>query len=80
MRILLNKLEELEKNHVVQVKLIEKKTASKRIAKILGIGENEKVLYIERLRFMDEIPLLLEQSYMLYPMFYDLNIWVVRGI
>ena len=62
-----------------KVVLIEKRTANKRIAKILGIGEKDEVLYIERLRFMGETPLLLEQSYMLYPMFSDINEKVLEG-
>ena len=62
-----------------KVKIIEKRISNKRIARILGIEEKEKILYIERLRFMGKTPLLLEQSYMLYPMFNDINIRILEG-
>ncbi len=62
-----------------KVIVFEKRIANKRIAKILGIGEKDEFLYIERLRYMDEIPLFLEQSYMRYSMFSDINEKVLEG-
>jgi DNA-binding GntR family transcriptional regulator len=62
-----------------KVVLIEKKTANERVAKLLDIKVGEDVFYMERLRCIGENPFLLEQSYMPYSMFSDLDEEVLEG-
>jgi len=45
------------------------KLPSKRIQKLLNLGENEKITKIQRLRFGDDEPLIIERSYFVYRIF-----------
>lgn len=51
----------LEPKNIVSI--LEKKKASAKIANLLQIKENEEVWYMERIRQIDEIPAVFEQSY-----------------
>lgn len=45
------------------VPILERRKADKKLAKLLGIDENEDVWYMERIRQIDDTPAVFEQSY-----------------
>lgn len=64
------------KNTVVEFKVIE---ANEEVAQILKIKKGERVYYMERLRCLEDIPAVLEQTYMRYDLFEDLTEDIIRA-
>lgn len=62
-------------NIILDFKII---SSPKEISEILELNENENIYYIERLRFSDGKPIVLEKSYMPVYLFKDLSIEVLN--
>ena len=65
-----HQLNKLSKNEVLIFQVM---SAEPRITRILELPENERVYYVERLRFMDEKPVMLEKTWMPLSLFPDLS-------
>lgn len=65
-----HQLNRLSKNEVLTFQVM---PAEPRIAKILELAEPERVYYVERLRLMDEQPVMLEKTWMPLSLFPDLS-------
>ena len=64
------------KNKVLRFEVV---TPDEQTAQILGIGEGEKVYVIVRQRFADEVPLIVEETYMPLKLFPDLSYQVAEN-
>lgn len=64
------------KNTVVEFRVTK---ASPEIAEILKIKPGDKVYYMERLRCLEDVPAVLEQTYMRYDLFDDLTEDVIKS-
>lgn len=65
-----HQLSRLSKNEVLTFQVM---AAEPRIAKILELAESDRIYYVERLRLMDDQPVMLEKTWMPLSLFPDLS-------